>query len=73
MKAEFVIKAECTYECECEDKASGEEWASYIKGLLRAVGIDAKVLIGNLKYDGFGKKEAMKLERLRQKSACNSC
>ena len=50
MKAEFVIKAECTYEC--TKKESGEELASYIKGLLRAAGINAKVLIGYLKYDG---------------------
>ena len=50
MKAEFVIKAECTYEC--DEKGSGEELASYIKGLLRAAGINAKVLIGYLKYDG---------------------
>ena len=50
MKAEFLIKAECTMET--DEKQKGEELSSYIKGLLRAAGINAKVLIGYLKYDG---------------------
>ena len=70
MKAEFVIKAQCTYDC--EDKATGEEMSSYIKGLLQAFGINAKVLIGNLKYDGVGKREVMENERLCQRRAGDS-
>lgn len=50
MKAEFTIKAECIMET--DEKQTGEEISSYIKGLLRAAGIDAKVLIGYLTYEG---------------------
>lgn len=50
MKAEFIVKAECTMEM--EETQTGEELSSYIKGLLRAAGINAKVLIGYLTYEG---------------------
>lgn len=50
MKAEFIIKAECTMET--DEKQKGEEISSFIKGLLRAAGINAKVLIGYLTYEG---------------------
>lgn len=51
MKASFVIKAECVVH-EVEEKMSGEEVSSFIRGILKAAGIDAKVLIGYLKYEG---------------------
>lgn len=51
MKSTFVIKAECVVN-DADEKMTGEEVSSYIKGLLRAAGIDAKVLIGYLKYEG---------------------
>lgn len=50
MKAKFVIKADCTYEC--DGKLTGEELSSYIKGMFKMCGIDGKVLIGYLKYEG---------------------
>lgn len=50
MKAEFTVKAECTMET--DEKQKGEELASYIRGLLCAAGINAKVLIGYLTYEG---------------------
>ena len=60
MKAEFIVKAECTMET--DEKQTGEEISSYIKGLLRAAGINAKVLIGYLKYEGgeWGLKDYVK-------------
>lgn len=68
MKADFVIKAECTMET--DEKQTGEELSSYVKGLLRGAGIDAKVLIGYLSHDG--EREVKKLERLRKGRAGNS-
>ena len=50
MKADFIVKAECAMET--DEKQKGEELSSYIKGLLRAAGINAKVLIGYLTYEG---------------------
>lgn len=55
MKATFVIKADCTYEC--DGKLTGEELASYIKGMLKMTRIDGKVLIGYLKYDEGGDED----------------
>ena len=51
MKASFVIKAECVVH-EADEKMTGEEVSSFIRGILKAAGIDAKVLIGYLKYEG---------------------
>ena len=50
MKADFIVKAECSMDT--DEKQTGEELSSYIKGLLRAAGINAKVLIGYLTYEG---------------------
>lgn len=69
MKAEFIIKAECIVH-DAEERQKGEEVASFIKGLLRGAGIDAKVLIGNLSYDG--EREVKRLERLRKGRSGNS-
>ena len=68
MKAEFVVKAECS--ADYDEKFTGEELSSYIKGLLRGGGIDAKVLVGYLSFDG--EREVIKNERLRKGRGGNS-
>ena len=71
MKAKFEIKADCIVH-DANEVMTGEEVSSFIKGILKAAGIDAKVLIGFLTYYGESETEVMKIERLRKRRAGNS-
>lgn len=71
MKAKFKIKADCIVH-EADEVMTGEEVSSFIKGILKAAGIDAKVLIGFLTYDGENETEVIKIERLRKGRSSHS-